>query len=78
MLNQSKCEIIGTAGSTTPTMPVTTTASIVASSLLMIAQHGFLSATAPTPRVEPENIIASIKPTPPALTKVAPENVSEI
>ncbi|KAB8230764.1 glycosyl transferase [Aspergillus alliaceus] len=53
------CEIVGTAGSATPTIPVTTTASIVTS-------------------VEPENIIASIKPTAPALTKVAPENVSEI
>ncbi|KAF5864044.1 anthranilate phosphoribosyltransferase [Aspergillus alliaceus] len=31
-----------------------------------------------TPSVVPENIIASIKPTAPALTKVAPENVSEI
>ncbi|KAE8146482.1 nucleoside phosphorylase/phosphoribosyltransferase catalytic domain-containing protein [Aspergillus avenaceus] len=72
------CEIAGTAGNATPTISVTTAASIIASPLLMIAQHGYTSATAPIPRVEPDDILPSIRPAPPALDSITPETVTEV
>ncbi|KAF4237029.1 hypothetical protein CNMCM6457_001639 [Aspergillus fumigatiaffinis] len=74
----AQCDISGTGGNLTAVISVAAMASVVASAKLLIAQHGYLSATYPVSSANPEDIISNIKPNTPLLTKVTADHVPEI
>jgi anthranilate phosphoribosyltransferase len=74
----AQCDISGTGGNPTAVISVAAMASVVASAKLLIAQHGYLSATYPVSSANPEDIISNVKPNTPLLTKVTANHVPEI
>ncbi|RHZ63442.1 uncharacterized protein CDV56_107586 [Aspergillus thermomutatus] len=73
-----QCDISGTGGNAAAIISVAAVASVLASSMLLIAQHGYLSATSPTSSANTEDILSNIKPNAPLLAKVTAERVPEI
>ncbi|KAF7155831.1 hypothetical protein CNMCM5623_008711 [Aspergillus felis] len=74
----NRCDISGTGGNATAIISVAAMASVVASAKLLIAQHGYLSATYPAPSANPEDIITDIKPNAPSLANVTAKDIPEI
>ncbi|KAE8150556.1 glycosyl transferase [Aspergillus avenaceus] len=72
------CELTGTGGNATPTLAaLTTTASLIASSSLLVSQHGYMGANSPTADLGNDAILSNIQPTPPALSST-PENIDKV
>ena len=69
------CDIVGTGGSIHQTYNISTTASLIASSLLLMSKHGNKAQTSVSGAAD---ILSSIHPTPPNLTASAAENIPQI
>ncbi|PKX89391.1 nucleoside phosphorylase/phosphoribosyltransferase catalytic domain-containing protein [Aspergillus novofumigatus IBT 16806] len=72
------CDISGTGGNATAVISVAAMASVVASAKLLIAQHGYLSATYPVSSANPEDIISNIEPNAPLLAMVTANHIPRI
>ncbi|KAF2746532.1 nucleoside phosphorylase/phosphoribosyltransferase catalytic domain-containing protein [Sporormia fimetaria CBS 119925] len=69
------CDIVGTGGDSHNTFNISTTSSILASSLLLIAKHGNKASTS---RSGSADLLSCVKPRSPVITAVAPSTVTEI
>ena len=70
-----QCDIVGTGGSSVQTYNISTTASLVASSLLLMSKHGNRAQTSVSGAAD---ILSSIQPTPPSLTASNAQNIPQI
>ena len=69
------CDIVGTGGSSHQTYNISTTASLIASSLLLMSKHGNKAQTSVSGAAD---ILSSITPTPPNLLASNAENIPKI
>ncbi|CAD6571862.1 MAG: anthranilate phosphoribosyltransferase [Alectoria sarmentosa] len=69
------CDIVGTGGSSLQTYNISTTASLIASSLLLMSKHGNRAQTSVSGAAD---ILSSIQPTPPSLTASNAQNIPQI
>lgn len=69
------CDIVGTGGSIHQTYNISTTASLIASSLLLMSKHGNKAQTSVSGAAD---ILSSIIPTPPSLTASTADNIPQI
>ena len=69
------CDIVGTGGSIHQTYNISTTASLIASSLLLMSKHGNRAQTSVSGAAD---ILSSIQPTPPNLMASTAENIPQI
>ena len=70
-----QCDIVGTGGSPVQTYNISTTASLIASSLLLMSKHGNRAQTSVSGAAD---ILSSIQPTPPSLTASNAQNIPQI
>ncbi|EHA52898.1 hypothetical protein MCOR27_000275 [Pyricularia oryzae] len=68
-------DIVGTGGDAHNTFNISTTSSIIASSLLMLAKHGNRSSTSKSGSAD---LLANMKPMPPNMDSVAPTTLSKV
>ncbi|KAF2131734.1 hypothetical protein P153DRAFT_286123 [Dothidotthia symphoricarpi CBS 119687] len=73
--NGGLCDIVGTGGDSHNTFNISTTSSILASALLMIAKHGNKASTS---RSGSADLLACTPPKAPVITAVAPATIHEI
>ncbi|KAG6024544.1 hypothetical protein E4U41_001742 [Claviceps citrina] len=73
--NGGLCDIVGTGGDSHNTFNVSTTASILASSLLMVSKHGNRASTSKSGSAD---LINSMKPRAPVLSAVKPGSLARI
>ncbi|KAL5116545.1 anthranilate phosphoribosyltransferase [Pleosporales sp. CAS-2024a] len=73
--NGGLCDIVGTGGDSHNTFNISTTSSILASSLLMMAKHGNKASTS---RAGSADLLACAPPKPPVITAIAPNTIHEI
>lgn len=72
----SQCDIVGTGGDSHNTFNISTTASILASTLLLIAKHGNRASTSMSGSAD---LIAQMAfPTPPNLSLISPQNIARL
>ena len=71
----NQCDIVGTGGSSLQTYNISTTASLIASSLLLMSKHGNRAQTSVSGAAD---ILSSIQPTPPSLTTSNAQNIPQI
>ncbi|KAF2735204.1 anthranilate phosphoribosyltransferas-like protein [Polyplosphaeria fusca] len=69
------CDIVGTGGDSHNTFNISTTSSILASSLLLIAKHGNRASTS---RSGSADLLSCAPPKPPVLAAITPETLQEI
>ncbi|KAF2866689.1 anthranilate phosphoribosyltransferase [Massariosphaeria phaeospora] len=69
------CDIVGTGGDSHNTFNISTTSSILASSLLLIAKHGNRASTS---RSGSADLLSCAPPTPPLLTSITPSTLPRI
>ena len=69
------CDIVGTGGDSHNTFNISTTSSILASALLMIAKHGNKASTS---RSGSADLLSCAPPKPPVITAIAPNTIHEI
>ncbi|KAH6696788.1 anthranilate phosphoribosyltransferase [Plectosphaerella plurivora] len=69
------CDIVGTGGDSHNTFNISTTASILASSLLMVSKHGNKASTSKSGSAD---LVAHMQPTPPVLTAVRPDTLADV
>ncbi|EEQ85609.1 hypothetical protein RJZ56_007948 [Blastomyces dermatitidis] len=69
------CDIVGTGGDSHRTFNISTTSSIIASPLLLIAKHGNRAQTSFSGSAD---VLTSITPTPPNISAVLPENICKV
>ena len=72
---ENQCDIVGTGGSSLQTYNISTTASLIASSLLLMSKHGNRAQTSVSGAAD---ILSSIQPTPPSLTTSNAQNIPQI
>lgn len=70
-----QCDVVGTGGDSHNTFNISTTASIVASSLLMIAKHGNRASTSKSGSAD---LLQNIPLKAPALEKITPQNLPQL
>lgn len=71
-----QCDIVGTGGDSHNTFNISTTASILASSLLLVSKHGNRASTSKSGSAD---LIANMRfPTPPDMTAVEPDKIGQI
>ena len=70
-----QCDIVGTGGSSLQTYNISTTASLIASSLLLMSKHGNRAQTSVSGAAD---ILSSIQPVPPSLTASNAQNIPQI
>lgn len=70
-----QCDIVGTGGSSVQTYNISTTASLIASSLLLMSKHGNRAQTSVSGAAD---ILSSIQPTPPSLMASNAQNIPQI
>lgn len=70
-----QCDIVGTGGDSHNTFNISTTSSILASSLLLIAKHGNRASTS---RSGSADLLSCAPPTPPKISAVTPLTLQEI
>ncbi|KAF2202940.1 hypothetical protein GQ43DRAFT_461958 [Delitschia confertaspora ATCC 74209] len=73
--NGGLCDIVGTGGDSHNTFNISTTSSILASSLLLIAKHGNKASTS---RSGSADLLSCAPPTPPKISAVTPATIQEI
>lgn len=73
--NGGLCDIVGTGGDSHNTFNISTTASVLASSLLLIAKHGNRSATSKSGSAD---MLMGVSPTPPSIASVEPATLAEV
>ncbi|KAG8427166.1 anthranilate phosphoribosyltransferase [Metarhizium acridum] len=73
--NGGLCDIVGTGGDSHNTFNVSTTASILASSLLMVSKHGNRASTSKSGSAD---MINSMKPRAPVLSAVKPGSLVKV
>ena len=71
----NQCDIVGTGGSSIQTYNISTTASLIAASLLLMSKHGNRAQTSVSGAAD---ILSSIQPTPPSLTTSNAQNIPQI
>ena len=71
----SQCDIVGTGGSSLQTYNISTTASLIASALLLMSKHGNRAQTSVSGAAD---ILSSIQPDPPSLTASNAQNIPQI
>ncbi|KAJ9647811.1 anthranilate phosphoribosyltransferase [Coniosporium tulheliwenetii] len=71
----AECDIVGTGGDSHSTFNISTTSSILASSLLLIAKHGNRASTSKSGSAD---LLSSTVPTPPVLSNAAPSTLGRI
>ncbi|KKZ61907.1 anthranilate phosphoribosyltransferase [[Emmonsia] crescens] len=69
------CDIVGTGGDSHRTFNISTTSSIIASPLIMMAKHGNRAQTSFSGSAD---VLTSITPTPPNISAVRPDNVFKV
>ncbi|KAF2430552.1 anthranilate phosphoribosyltransferase [Tothia fuscella] len=69
------CDIVGTGGDSHNTFNISTTSSIIASSLLLIAKHGNRASTSKSGSAD---LLRSIAPKAPILENVTPTSIAEV
>ncbi|RKU42183.1 anthranilate phosphoribosyltransferase [Coniochaeta pulveracea] len=69
------CDIVGTGGDSHNTFNISTTSSILASSLLMMAKHGNKASTSKSGSAD---ILNCMQPRPPKMLNVKPDTIAEI
>ncbi|RFU36035.1 hypothetical protein B7463_g376, partial [Scytalidium lignicola] len=69
------CDIVGTGGDSHHTFNISTTSSILASSLLLIAKHGNKASTSKSGSAD---LLNATLPTPPNLSSVAPNTIAQV
>ncbi|KAI9808544.1 MAG: hypothetical protein M1825_003693 [Sarcosagium campestre] len=69
------CDIVGTGGDDHSTFNISTTSSIIASSLLLLAKHGNRAATSKSGSAD---LLTSMKPTPPNLQAVTAATIARV
>lgn len=72
---KQKCDIVGTGGDAHSTFNISTTSSILASPLLMVAKHGNRAQTSFSGSAD---VLQSITPTPPNISAVTADNVVKV
>lgn len=72
---KQKCDIVGTGGDSHSTFNISTTSSIIASPLLMMAKHGNRAQTSFSGSAD---VLTSIAPTPPNISAVTADNVVQV
>ena len=73
---RAQCDIVGTGGDSHNTFNISTTASILASSLLLVSKHGNRASTSKSGSAD---LIANMRfPTPPDMTAVQPDQIGHI
>jgi anthranilate phosphoribosyltransferase len=75
LISMAQCDVVGTGGDSHNTFNISTTASIVASSLLMIAKHGNRASTSKSGSAD---LLQNIQPKAPALSKITPQNLPKV
>ena len=70
-----QCDIVGTGGSSLQTYNISTTASLIASSLLLMSKHGNRAQTSVSGAAD---ILSTIQPVPPSLTASNAQNIPQI
>lgn len=70
-----KCDIVGTGGDSHNTFNISTTASVIASSLLLIAKHGNRASTSKSGSAD---LLQSTKPQAPIIDNIDPSTICEI
>ncbi|VUC27109.1 unnamed protein product [Clonostachys rosea] len=73
--NGGLCDIVGTGGDSHNTFNISTTASIIASSLLFISKHGNKASTSKSGSADLVNVM---QPRPPVLSAVSPANIAKV
>ncbi|KAI9679050.1 MAG: anthranilate phosphoribosyltransferase [Trizodia sp. TS-e1964] len=69
------CDIVGTGGDSHATFNISTTSSILASSLLMVAKHGNRAATSKSGSAD---LLKSVMPLPPVIEAANPETIAAV
>ncbi|KAF5517793.1 Anthranilate phosphoribosyltransferase [Colletotrichum aenigma] len=69
------CDIVGTGGDSHNTFNISTTASILASSLLLVAKHGNRASTSKSGSAD---LVNNMQPRPPVLMAVSPKTISQV
>lgn len=69
------CDIVGTGGDSHNTFNISTTASVLASSLLLVAKHGNRSATSKSGSAD---MLMAVAPTPPSIASVKPDTLATV
>ncbi|OHE94499.1 anthranilate phosphoribosyltransferase [Colletotrichum orchidophilum] len=69
------CDIVGTGGDSHNTFNISTTASILASSLLLVAKHGNRASTSKSGSAD---LVNNMQPRPPVLMAVSPTTISKV
>jgi anthranilate phosphoribosyltransferase len=73
--NSNKCDIVGTGGDSHNTFNISTTASVMASSLLLIAKHGNRASTSKSGSAD---LLQSTKPKAPVLDNIDPSTLAAV
>lgn len=69
------CDIVGTGGDAHNTFNISTTSSIIASSLLLVAKHGNRASTSKSGSAD---LLANMQPATPAISAVAPATIARV
>ncbi|ATY66639.1 anthranilate phosphoribosyltransferase [Cordyceps militaris] len=73
--NGGLCDIVGTGGDSHNTFNISTTASIIASALILVSKHGNKASTSKSGSAD---LIANMQPRPPVVAAVTPANLAKI
>ncbi|XWW96553.1 hypothetical protein V2A60_004530 [Cordyceps javanica] len=73
--NGGLCDIVGTGGDSHNTFNISTTASIIASALVLVSKHGNKASTSKSGSAD---LIAKMQPRAPVVAAVTPENLAKV
>jgi anthranilate phosphoribosyltransferase len=71
----AQCDIVGTGGDSHNTFNISTTSSILASSLLLIAKHGNKASTSKSGSAD---LLNNMQPQPPQVSRVRPDTIAQL
>ncbi|RYP11790.1 hypothetical protein DL767_010715 [Monosporascus sp. MG133] len=73
--NGGLCDIVGTGGDSHNTFNISTTSSIIASSLLLVAKHGNRASTSKSGSAD---LLMSVRPQPAQLPRIKPSTIADV